>query len=170
MSGLKGFPVHGSVRNCSAKPWAGPPAGLPSMATEQPTKCPPSTSMGTVQRAEMRPMMSQRHARFARRVTGLRGWPSLSVVLSWGGPAAALGSSKHDPDSTGFDRCGEDADRPLFHGLAEQLRPFTSTKGPRQPIRNGGPNGGPSNVRNTHKSFVKRYLYHFQRQSAGINQ
>ena len=66
-------------------------------------------------------MMSQRHARFARRVTGLRGWPSLSVVLSWGGPAAALGGSKHDPDSTGFDRCGEDADRPLFHGLAEQL-------------------------------------------------
>ena len=64
-----------SVRNCSAKPWAWPPAGLPSMAAEQPTKCPPSTSMGTVQRAEMRPMMSQRHARFARRVTGLRGWP-----------------------------------------------------------------------------------------------
>ena len=91
------------LTNITATAW--PPAGLPSMATEQPTKCPPSTSMGTVQRAEMRPMMSQRHARFARRVTGLRGWPSLSVVLSWGGPAAALGGSKHDPDSTGFDRC-----------------------------------------------------------------
>ena len=89
-------------------------------------------------------MMSQRHARFARRVTGLRGWPSLSVVLSWGGPAAALGGSKHDPDSTGFDRCGEDADRPLFHGLAEQLRPFTATSGQGNPFRPGGKIGGKS--------------------------
>ena len=33
--------------NCSAKPWARPPAGLSSMATERPTECPPSTSIGT---------------------------------------------------------------------------------------------------------------------------
>ena len=33
--------------NRSVKPWARPPAGLSSMPTEQPTKRPPSTSIGT---------------------------------------------------------------------------------------------------------------------------
>ena len=40
---------------------------------------------------------------FACRVTVPRRWPSPSVGLSWGRPA-----------STGFDRYGEDVDRPLF--------------------------------------------------------
>ena len=51
---------------------------------------------------------------------------------------------KPDSNPTGSDNCGENTDRPFFHGLTERLRPFTATKGQRHPIHPGGKNGGKS--------------------------
>ena len=65
----------------------------------------------------MRPVVSLRWGRFASRVEGFRGWPVRRVVqpLRWW--------LSGDTGAMWLDRCGEDADRLFFHGLAERLRP-----------------------------------------------
>lgn len=99
--------------------WARPPAGLSYVPTEQSTKRPPSTSIGLGAEWEMKPVQLERYGRFASRVDGFCGWPVLEgQPLRW-----RLGG---DADDMGLNRCGEGADRPVFHTLTEQLRPPTS--------------------------------------------
>ena len=54
------------------------------------------------------------------RLASTLGWPVRGVVqpLRWW--------LSGDTDAMWLDRCGEDDDRPFFHGLTEQLRPPTS--------------------------------------------
>ena len=109
-----------SRRNGSVKTWARPPAGLSSMPTEQRTKRPPPSGLG--QRAEMRPVVSERWGRFARRVEGFRGWPVGRVVplLRWW--------LSGDTGAMWLDRRGEHADRLFFHTLTEQLQAVQSAE------------------------------------------
>ena len=108
-------------RNRSVKPWARPPAGLSSMPTEQPTKRPPSTSIGTGGKSgdETRGVGTIWSVRQlcvgVSRLASTLGWPVRRVVqpLRWW--------LSGDTDAIWLDRYGEDADRPFFHGLAEQL-------------------------------------------------
>ena len=115
--------------NCSVKVWARTPAGLSSVPTEQPTKRPPSTSIGLGQRAEMKPLQSERYGRFASRVEGFRGWRALSAGLTSGGQPLRWRLSG-DTDAMWLDRCGEDADRPVFHTLTERLQFANVPNGP----------------------------------------
>ena len=67
------------------------------------------------QRAEMRPVVSERQGRFASRAEGFRGWPVWGLVQQLGWWLSG------DTGAMWLDRCGEDADRLFFHGLAERL-------------------------------------------------
>ena len=87
---------------------------------------PPPSDWG--QRAEMKPVASVRYGRFASRVEGFRDWRALSAGLSWGGQPLRWRLSG-DTDAMWLDRCGEAADRPVFHTLTEQLPVPTQQNG-----------------------------------------
>ena len=80
---------------------------------------PPPSDWG--QSAEMKPVQSERYGRFASRVEGFRGWRALSAGLTWAVQPLRWWLSG-DTGAMWLDRCGEDADRLFFHGLAERLR------------------------------------------------
>ena len=98
------------------------------MPTEQPTKRPPSTSIGTGSRSgdETRGVGTIWSLRLRRRgvsrLASTLGWSVRGVVqpLRWW--------LSGDTDAMWLDRYGEDDDRPFFHGLTEQLRPDRATK------------------------------------------
>ena len=73
----------------------------------------------------MKPVQSERYGRFASRVEGFRGWRALSAGLTWGGQPLRWRLSG-DTDAMWLDRYGEDAHRPVFHTLTEQLRTVLS--------------------------------------------
>ena len=112
-------------RNCSVKLWARPPAGLSSMPTEQPTKRPPSTSIGLGAESgdETRgvgPIWSVRQpCRGVSWLASTLGWPVLGGSRYDGGSAAT-------PTRCGLIAAGRMPVRPVFHTLTEQLRPPTS--------------------------------------------
>ena len=106
--------------NCLVKVWARPPAGLSSVPTEQPTKRPPSTSIGLGAESgdETRAVgtigLVRQTCRGISRLASTLGGPDLGgQPLCW--------RLSGDTDAMWLDRCGEDADRPVFHTLTEQL-------------------------------------------------
>ncbi len=112
-----------STSNCSVKLWARPPAGLSSMPTEQPTKRPPSTSIGLGAESgdETRgvgPIGSVRQpCRGVSWLASTLGWPVLGgQPLRW--------RLSGDTDAMWLDRCGEDAGPT---GLPHLDRTVTST-------------------------------------------
>ena len=88
---------------------------------------PPPSDRG--QRAEMKPVQSDRFGRFTSRVEGFRGWRALSAGLTRGGQPLRWRLSG-DTDAMWLDRCGEDADRPVFHTLTERLPSANVLEGP----------------------------------------
>ena len=70
------------------------------------------------------------------RLASTLGWPVRGVVQP---PRWWLSG---DTDAIWLDRCGEDADRPLFHGLPEQLRPSRSWSVQWVPFQKEGYNEG----------------------------
>ena len=117
-----GYSADLSASNCSVKVWARLPAGLSSVPTEQPTKRPPSPSIGLGAESgdETRAVGTigsvRQPCRGVSRLASTLGWPDLGgKPLRW--------RLSGDTDAMWLDRCGEDADRPVFHTLTEQLRP-----------------------------------------------
>ncbi len=117
------------VSNCSVKLWARPPAGLSSMPTEQPTKRPPSTSIGLGAESgdETRgvgPIWSVRHpCRGVSWLASTLGWPVLGGSRYDGGSAAT-------PTQCGLIAAGRMPVRPVFHTLSEQLPSANVLNGP----------------------------------------
>ena len=97
------WPNSYAAGNCSVKPWARSPAGLPSTGTGQPTKCPPATSIGARSGERRRdPWVSERYGRIASRIKGFRRWRALSAGLSGGGPTRHVGGSAATPTQSGL--------------------------------------------------------------------
>ena len=124
------------ARNCSVEPWSGPPACSPSMAAEQPTRYPSSTPMrtGAASGHATHGFGPIRSLRLPRDRTS-----RLAITLSWpviGRSCLRVSWLKGETDSTGLDRCGEDAHRPLFHTLTEQLR-WPGPNGDHAPVPRG---------------------------------
>ena len=96
------------VSNCSVKLRARPPAGLSSVPTEEPTKRPPSTSIGLGAESgdETRAVGTiwsvRQPCRGVSRLASTLGWPVL------GGPAATMAAQRRHRRNV-LDRCGEDA-------------------------------------------------------------
>ena len=120
-----------SASNRSVKPWARPPAGLSSTLTEQPTKppLPPPLGLRAESGDETRSVGTissvRQSSRGVSRLARTLGWPVRGVVrpLHWW--------LSGDTDAMWLDRCGEDADRPFYHGLAERLRPPVTVRASR---------------------------------------
>ena len=79
-------------------------------------------------------MVSERCGRLASSANGFRGPASTLGRPVRGSSSHRAGGSAATPTQYGL-RWREDADRPFFHGLTEQLRPPASAKVARNPVQ-----------------------------------
>ena len=81
-------------------------------------------------------MPSDRNGRFAYRVTGLRGSLSLRLARRYAVLPLFGVVREPTPDSTSLGRYSEDADRRLYHGLANRYSESVRERRSTSPSRN----------------------------------
>ena len=113
--------VRTRLRKRSVRPWARSPAGCPRRGPSNRRSAPlqPPSGRGAESEDETRGVGTiwsdrQPHKGFSPLASAF-GWPvrRRDQPLCWW--------LSGDTDAKWLDRCGEDADRPFFHGLAERL-------------------------------------------------